>query len=121
MRTSAVVLIFLLLPMANVVSQNVCPSDCGQRCESETSAREVHSSCDSLKSCGAPDCCLLEPPALPGTDQENLVRPSHWTRTDDDSTRFGAIRSSQRFARATRFPVEVGSSRLFSLHCAFLI
>jgi hypothetical protein len=121
MRTSAVFLIFLLLPMAHVGSPNVCLADCRQRCESETSAREVDSRGDSLKSCGAPNCCLLEPPALPGADRENLVRPSHWTRTDDDSARFGAIRFSQRIARATRFPVEVGSSCLFSLHCAFLI
>jgi hypothetical protein len=121
MRISAIVVIFLLLPMAQLSSPNACPADCRQRCESETSTRDVDSSCDSLQPCGAPDCCLLEPPALPGAERENLLRPSHWTRTDDESARLGVTRGSQQIARAARLPVEAGSSPLFSLHCAFLI
>jgi hypothetical protein len=121
MRTGAVVLIFLLLPMAQLGSPNACPTDCGQRCESERSAHDGDPSCESLNSCGTSDCCRLEPPALPSADPENLLRPGLWTRNNDESARFGAIRASQRIARAARSPVEVGSSRLFSLHCAFLI
>jgi hypothetical protein len=120
MRTRAIVPLLLLLMAASLGSSNSCLTDCRKGCECDRIVRQFHSHCDPLQLSGRPDCCLNEQSAPPDNAIRKFVSPPVWPNAATSST-FSAISSSQRVAQTALLANHVGVSRLFSLHCAFLI
>jgi hypothetical protein len=121
MSAGEVVLFFSLLLAVSLGLSNLCLTECSNNRECDRSLRQAHSSCDSLKLCGSPECCLNGPSVLPGTVARKVVAPHLWPNAADDSTLFGVIHTSQRVSQTRPPPAEASTSHLYFLHCAFLI